>query len=136
MASVAVKKTVVRSNPAAPNAAPKPYPVRQPGGFDYSGEAELFPTNNRKYKRAAFGYRRFPRAAEAIRFAAQLIMDTVAKASETLGDSRTRTNRLPFQRQSSAPNRVSSRLRPSPKLNGGVCRTNPHESPFSHTSLV
>src|SRR5260370_42539783 len=74
--------------------------------------------------------------AEEVRFAAQFIMDAVAKASETLGDSRTRTNRLPFQRQSSAPNRVSSRLRPSPKLNGSVCRTNPHESPFSHTSLV
>src|SRR4051812_36481002 len=28
-----------------------------PGGFDYSREAELFPTHNRKYKRAAFGYR-------------------------------------------------------------------------------
>ena len=54
---------------------------RQPGGFDYSREAELFPTNNRKYKRAAFGYRRFPRAAEAIRFAIEeLPSDALAGA--------------------------------------------------------
>jgi len=61
MASVAVKKTVVQ--PSSPQTA------LEPGGFDYSSEAELFPTHNRKYRRAAFGYRRFSRAAEAIRFA-------------------------------------------------------------------
>ena len=65
MRSAAAKKPVVNS----PDVAPRAVPARQPGGFDYSGEAELFPTNNRKYKRAAFGYRRFSRAAEAIRFA-------------------------------------------------------------------
>ena len=66
MRSAAAKKPVVTS----PVEAPRPAPVaRQPGGFDYFGEAELFPTNNRKYKRAAFGYRRFAKAAEAIRFA-------------------------------------------------------------------
>jgi len=53
----------------------------QPGGFDYSREAELFPTNNRKYKRAAFGYRRFARAAEAIQFAIEeLPSDALAGA--------------------------------------------------------
>lgn len=66
MRSAAAKKPVVNSPVEAPRAAPV---ARQPGGFDYLGEAELFPTNNRKYKRAAFGYRRFAKAAEAIRFA-------------------------------------------------------------------
>ena len=66
MRSAAAKKPVVNSPLEAPRAAPV---ARQPGGFDYFGEAELFPTNNRKYKRAAFGYRRFAKAAEAIRFA-------------------------------------------------------------------
>jgi hypothetical protein len=37
--------------------------------FDYSAEAELFPTRNRKPRAQSFGYRRFAHAADAIRFA-------------------------------------------------------------------
>jgi hypothetical protein len=37
--------------------------------FNYSSQAELFPTRNRKSRRQPLGYRRFERAADAIRFA-------------------------------------------------------------------
>jgi hypothetical protein len=37
--------------------------------FDYGTEAELFPTRNWKISRHSVGYRRFARAADAIRFA-------------------------------------------------------------------
>jgi hypothetical protein len=37
--------------------------------FDYGVDAELFPPLNRKYRRQSLGYRRFVRAADAIRFA-------------------------------------------------------------------
>jgi hypothetical protein len=44
-------------------------PERGPimAGFDYNAEAGLFPTRNRKHRPVA--YRRFARAADAIRFA-------------------------------------------------------------------
>lgn len=37
--------------------------------FDYAAEAELFPARNKRSKRQSIGYRRFERAADAIRFA-------------------------------------------------------------------
>jgi hypothetical protein len=37
--------------------------------FDYEAVAELFPARNRKRNRQFAGYRRFDRAADAIRFA-------------------------------------------------------------------
>jgi hypothetical protein len=37
--------------------------------FDYSVLAELFPSRNRKHNKQSLRYRRFARAADAIRFA-------------------------------------------------------------------
>jgi hypothetical protein len=37
--------------------------------FDYNAAAELFPTRKRVPRRQPFGYRRFAKAAHAIRFA-------------------------------------------------------------------
>lgn len=38
-------------------------------GFDYGSEAEFFPSRSRPSRRHVHGYRRFARAADAIRFA-------------------------------------------------------------------
>ena len=88
MRSSAAKKPAVNSSIEAPRGVP----TRQPGGFDYFGEAELFPTNNRKYKRAAFGYRRFSKAAEAIRFAIEQL------PSEALAGAYLEVRELRFDR--------------------------------------
>src|SRR5450631_3293954 len=43
--------------------------VSEAVSFDYGAEAEMFSPMNRKARRQPLGYRRFARAAEAIRFA-------------------------------------------------------------------
>jgi hypothetical protein len=66
---------------AARRSVPSEQAMRDMSGFNYGVEAELFPTRNRKSKRVAFGYRRFARASEAIRFAVeQLPSDALAGA--------------------------------------------------------
>lgn len=64
-----------------PRSKPTEQDTAEMNGFNYGVEAELFPTRNRKSKRVAFGYRRFARASEAIRFAVeQLPSDALAGA--------------------------------------------------------
>src|SRR3954471_12668520 len=57
--------------------------------FNYAAEAELFPTKNRRSKSAPFAYRRFERAADAIRFAVEdLPADAFAGAYLEVGEIR------------------------------------------------
>ena len=56
--------------------------------FDYSMEAELSPTGRRNSRRPPIGYKRFARAADAIRFAiedlpSQLLAHTCLEVDET-----------------------------------------------------
>jgi hypothetical protein len=60
--------------------------------FDYSNEAELYPTRSRKARRQPMGYRRFARAADAIRFAieelpADLLIGAYLEVDEKRFDS-------------------------------------------------
>jgi len=55
--------------------------------FDYAAEAEMFSPMSRKARRQPLGYRRFARAAEAIRFAIeelspQLLVGTYLEVAE------------------------------------------------------
>jgi hypothetical protein len=61
--------------------------------FDYSTAAELYSNKGRKFRRQPLGYRRFARAADAIRFAieempADLLHSACLEVDEVRFDSR------------------------------------------------
>jgi hypothetical protein len=61
--------------------------------FDYGAEADLFPSRGRKSRRQVIKYRRFVRAADAIRFAIEelppeLLAGTYLEIDEARYDSR------------------------------------------------
>ena len=81
MTRVVAQRRPAESDAGARSAMSSEQNLVQPVGFDFGVEAELFPTRGRKSKRAAFGYRRFARASEAVRFAIeQLPSDALAGA--------------------------------------------------------
>ncbi|HWM46038.1 MAG TPA: hypothetical protein VNR11_03885 [Xanthobacteraceae bacterium] len=61
-------------------------------GFNYSTEAELFPRRNPPSRRHPVGYHRFPKAADAIRFAIEelppgLLIGTFLEVADDRYDS-------------------------------------------------
>jgi hypothetical protein len=61
--------------------------------FDFEAEAELFPTRSRASRRQPVGYRRFARAADAIRYAieempAEFLVGTFLEVNEERFDGR------------------------------------------------
>lgn len=100
--------------------------VGQSDSFDYAAEAELFPTRSRASRRQPMGYKRFPHAADAIRYAieelpAEFLVGAYLEVNEERFDS-LEIRRLyesadyPFER--------SAQTRPAPPPEVGPVRWN------------
>jgi len=90
--------------------------------FDYSAEAELFPSRSRVSRSQPVGYRRFARAADAIRFAIEdLAVESLAGASLEVGEDRfdAQEIRRLYEHAAYPLDRLEPAARPSPAPDTG-----------------
>ena len=123
MSRVANRRVVTpqAAAPQAPQAAP------EAPAFDYSAEAELYPSRAKGSRRQPVGYKRFDHASEAIRFAIEELPDeALVGAYLEIGEER--FNGQEIQRLYDRPDYpLERRPRPpkseAPQKSGGVVDT-------------